>query len=101
MIEGYKYLNDLLPQIINYIFKVRKDIYDLRNFYLFENQNPKTKQYGLDCIAYIVSQIWQTFPIEIRNSVLLKTFKHKIKTWLCNPHLCYCCKPYIHHLGFI
>ena len=36
------------------------------------------------CITYGASQIWKTFPIEIRDSILLKTFNHKIKTWYCN-----------------
>ena len=76
MIEGYRYLNDLTS-----FFKLRKNTYD--------------------CIAYIVNQIWLTFPFKLRSSVLLKTFKHKIKTWYCNSCLCYCCKPYNHHLGFI
>ena len=77
--EGSKYLNGITRQVMNDIFKLRKNTYDLRNFHLFENQNPKTKRYVLDCIAHLVSQIWHTFPIEIRDSVLLKTFKHKKK----------------------
>ena len=39
MIEGYKYLNGLSPQIMNDIFKLRKNTYDLRNIHLFESQN--------------------------------------------------------------
>ena len=34
---------------------------------------------GIDCTAYRASQIWQTFPIEMRDSVSLKLFKLKIK----------------------
>ena len=43
-------------------------------------------------------QIWQTFPIEIRDSISLKNFKHKIKTWHYSSCPCYCCKPYVRHL---
>ena len=38
-------------------FKLQKNIYNLRNFHLFESQNPRTKQYSLDCIAYTASQL--------------------------------------------
>ena len=64
MIEVYKYLNGLSPQIINDIFKFRKNIYNLRNVYLFEVQNLRTKRFGLDCIAYRSSQIWKIFPLK-------------------------------------
>ena len=47
---------------------------------------PRIKHYGLDCIVCRVSQIWKTFPIEIRDSILLKMFKHKAVP-------CYCYKP--------
>ena len=82
-------------------FKFRKNACDLRKIHLFESQNPKTKRYGLDFIVYVVSQIRQTFPIEIRDLISLKIFEQKIKTWDSNSCLCYCCKPYIHHLLFI
>ena len=39
MIEVYKYLKDLSPQIINYILKLRKNNYNLRNVNLVEIQN--------------------------------------------------------------
>ena len=66
MIEVYKYLNGLSPQIM------KQNTCNLRNVHLFECQNPRTKRYGLDCIAYRVSQIWQTVPIEIKDSISLK-----------------------------
>ena len=39
MIEGYKFLNGLWPQIINDIFKLRKNTHNLKNIHLFESQN--------------------------------------------------------------
>ena len=101
MIEAHRYLNGLSPQITNDIFKLWKNTNDLRNIHLFETKSPETKRYGLDCIVHIISQIWQTFLIEIRDSILRKVFKQKIKTLYCNSCPCYCCKPYNHHLGFV
>ena len=57
MIEVYQYLNGLSTQIINDIFKLRKNIYNLKNVHLFGSQNPRRKRYGLDCIANRASQI--------------------------------------------
>ena len=50
------------------VFKLRQDTYKLRNFHTFESQNPRTKKFGLDSIAYRASQFWKNVPEEIRNS---------------------------------
>ena len=42
-IEVYIYHNGLSPQIVNDIFKLRKNTYNLKIFYLFEVQNVRTK----------------------------------------------------------
>ena len=64
---------------MNDIFRLRKSTYNLRNPHLFECQNPKTKRYGLYCIAYIVSQIWKTFSNKRLNfSKNFQTYQQKI-----------------------
>ena len=79
MTEVYKYLNGLSPDIMCDIFKLRENTYNLRNFRIFESQNPRTKKFGLDCIAYRASQLWKNVPEEIRNSTSLPMFKKKLK----------------------
>ena len=101
VIEVYKYLNDLSPDIISDIFKVRESTYNLRNFHIFESQNPRTKKFGLDSIAYRASQLWKNVPEEIRNSTSLPMFKKKIKKVLLISCSCNCCRKYIHHVGII
>ena len=66
-IEVYKYLNGLSPDIINSIFKLIQNTYNLRNFDAFESQNPRTKKFGLDSIACRASQLWKNIPEEIRS----------------------------------
>ena len=58
MTEVYKYLNGLSPDIMSDIFKLRENTYNLRNFHIFESQNPRTKKFGLDSIAYRASQMF-------------------------------------------
>ena len=43
MIEVYKHLNGLSPDIMSEIFKLRENTYNLINLYIFESQNPRTK----------------------------------------------------------
>lgn len=94
MIEIYKCLKGLSPQIMSDIFKLRKNIHNLKYFHIFESQNARTKRYGLSIIPYRTRQILHTVSILIRESILLKFFKHKVKTCYCNSCPCYR-KPYI------
>ena len=57
VIEVYKSLNGLSPDNMNNIFKFRENSYNLRNFQIFEFQNPRTKTFGLDSIAYRANQL--------------------------------------------
>ena len=63
-----------------------------KNFHAFESQNPRTKAFGLDSIAYKASQLWRNVPKEIKNSISIK------KVPLISS-FCHCCKPYMHHVG--
>ena len=55
LIEVYKYLNGLSPDIMSDIIKLRENTYNLRNFYI--SQNPSTKKFALDSIACRASQL--------------------------------------------
>ena len=101
MIDVYKYLNGLSPDIMSDIFKLRENAYNLRNFLIFESQNSRTKKLGLDSIVYRASQLWKNVPEEIRDSTSLPVFKEKIKKVPLTSCSCNCCRKYIHHVGFI
>ena len=60
MIEVYKYPNRHSPDIMNYIFKLIENMYNLRNFQckIFQTENPPSLKYGLDAIPYRASQLW-------------------------------------------
>ena len=90
MIEVYKHLNGLSPDIMSDMFKLRENTYNLRSFRIFKSQNPRTKKFGLDTIAYRASQLWKNVPEEIRNSTSLPMFKKKIKNVPLIPCSCYC-----------
>ena len=66
------------PDIMNTIFKLRQNTYNLKNFHAFESQNPRTKKFGLDSVAYRASQLEKNVPEEIRNSASLLIFKESI-----------------------
>ena len=52
MIEVYKFLNGLSPPVMEDIFKLRENIYNLWNFTPFDSHNVKTNIYGTDSVTY-------------------------------------------------
>ena len=48
------------------ILNLRENTNNLGNVHIFESQNPTTKQFGLDSIAYTASQLWKNLAEEIR-----------------------------------
>ena len=97
MIEVHKYLNILSSDIMSDILKLKANTYNMRNFHTFESQNPRTKKFGLDSIAYRASQLWKNVPEETRNSTSFPIFKKKVPLISCS---CNCCRKYIDHVGF-
>ena len=83
MIEVYKYLNGYSPDIMNDIFKLRENMYNLWNFHIFQTDNPRSFKYKLDAISYRACQLWQQVPIDNRQAASLALFKNRIKTWKC------------------
>ena len=55
MIEIYKYLNGHSPNIMNDIFKLRENMYNLQNFLIFQTENSRSLKYGHDAIPYRVA----------------------------------------------
>ena len=54
MIKVYKYLNGHSPEIMNDIFKLRKNMYNLQNFYIFQTVNSsfneiRSRCYSISC----------------------------------------------------
>ena len=87
LIEAYIYLIRQSPDLMNTVFKLRQNTYNLKNFHAFESQNPRTKKFGLDSIAYRASQLWKNVPEEIRNSaslLIVKRINKKVPLVSCS-----------------
>ena len=101
MNEVYKYLNGHSPNIMSDIFKLRGNMYNLRDFRIFQIENRLSLKYGLDAIPCHASQLWQQVPIDICETASLAFFKNRIKTWKCKDCPCRSCKMFIQIIGYI
>ena len=95
MIEVYKYLHGLFPELMTDIFTLRKKPYKILNIYLLGSENPPKARFGLDVIGFRASQLWQKVPIAIKGSSSLEISKAKIKLWSCDNYPSNLCKRFI------
>ena len=101
MIEVYKHLHGLSPELMTDIFTLQKNPYNICNICLFGSENPRSRHFGVDAIAICSSQLWQKVPIAIKDSSSLEIFKAKIKLWSCDDCLCNLCKRFITNVGYM
>ena len=64
--EVYKSLNNLSPELMNEVFYLRLNHYNLRNLNVFAIDNPRNK-FMLNSTVYRTNQLWQTLPSEVRD----------------------------------
>ena len=97
--DVYKYLNGYSPDLMNEVFYLRPNHYNLRNFDVFAADNSRNR-YLLNSSVYRANQIWQTLSSEIKGCASLQLFKDIIKTWRCDRCQCQICSRYIANVGY-
>mgnify|MGYP001792265277 CR=1 FL=1 len=99
--EIYKFINGLSPPIMNEVFTIRENTYNIRNFNIFGGDVPKSNRYGINTIPYLGNKLWNIIPINIRNSPSLECFKSRLRSIKVIDCPCLACRTYIHQLGYI
>ena len=95
-IEIYKVANGICPEIMNYIFKLRQNNYNLRGSSQFLVDPIYNVFNGSESESYLGTKV----PTDIKNKDSLIEFKKEIKKW--KPLNCSCriCKTVIPNLRF-
>ena len=95
-----KKLNGLPPDIMQDIFETESN-YNTRNAPSFSSRNMNTVWYGLQTISYMVPNIWDLVPKEMKQVTYLNEFKAKIKIWKLENCPCWLCRTYLPQIGFV
>ena len=101
MIEIYKVLNNITDNIYSNIFIRTNHNINLRSQPDLLIPSVKTALKGKQSLRYFGSLMWNSLPIDIRNSKSLSLFKTKIKAWKPDSCTCRLCKEYLNGVGFI
>ena len=99
-IELYKVKNNIGPEILKDVFKLKEENRYCSNF-TFKTKNVRTVTYGTESLSFLGPKIWSLIPDEIKNVDTLGEFKNKIKKWKILKCPCRICKTYIQNIGFI
>ena len=98
--EVYKYIHGHSLEVMNEVFSTKTNIYNTRQFNVFENHIHTSTRYGLNSIPYKANQLWSLLPENLKSSPSLTLFKNKIKLWQCFNCPCNICKSYVQNLGY-
>ena len=77
--EIFKAVNNLIAPILNSIFHVKSNPYNLRSGTTLTTRNVKTTKYGIETLSFRGPKLWAIVTESIKNSNSLSEFKTKIK----------------------
>ena len=92
MIEVFKSINHLNPELLWDLFCPKQQPYNLRNQMLVTLPSAKSTKYGTNSLVFRGSLLWNILPNTFKNANTLPEFKYKIKSWKCSSCSCFCCK---------
>ena len=97
----FKLKRDTDPELIKeLILSNRQRRYELRNNPDFAVLIVKSVQEGLESLSYLVPNIWELLPLEIKETETFLQFEAKIKKWNSQNCPCHLCKIYTQNVGF-
>ena len=99
--EMFRVKNKESPEIMNRVFPIAEQNYNLRNNCNFVSRRINTVHYGTESLSHLGPNLWRILPDEYKKVKSLNEFKTKIKRWVPENCPCRLCKKYIQHVGFI
>ena len=101
MAEIYKIKNNLNPPVMDFIFEMRNNTYNLRNFQEFAMKRKRTVKMGLETLKYRSPQLWSILPENLKQINSPFQLKESIRKWDCIDCPCRLCKLYLPNIGFL
>ena len=98
-IEIFKIHNNIAPEIINYVFKIKYHQRNFRSDVRLQRRNVNTILYGKETIASLGAQISNLVPKNLKCLKSFNEFKINIRRWTIKECPCRLCKVYVQNLG--
>ena len=99
--EIYKTKHNLNPKFMGEIFVEKNIQINLRGKNHLSVSIPRTRAYGMKTIRYMGHKLWQSLPLDIKESHTLTEFKRKIKKHQFSDCNCGLCRVFVKNLGLL
>ena len=93
--------NRIAPPLLEEVFQIANQNYNLRNKREFKSSNIKMVFFGTESLAFFGPKTWDKLPIYLKSLNSLDELKQNVKNWVLQDCPCRLCKKYIYHVGFI
>ena len=101
-IEMYKVANDMSPDIMDEVFKLRNiPHYNIQHSSHFSTDPAHIVYNRTELASYSGPMIWEQISAETKNKDSLDGFKEEIKKWKPTECPCKICKAFVPSLGFV
>ena len=81
MVETFKSINHLNPEIMWNSFEIINIAYSLRNSILLRLPPSNTSTYGINSFTFRACVLWNTIPDCIKKSSSIKIFSNELRKW--------------------
>ena len=98
--EVYRFLNGYSSDIMNDVFHLRQNTYNLRNLSVFATDVP-SNNYLLNSVVYRANQLRETWPFDLKNSCSLQLLKNGLKKWRYTENPCQICSSFLADVRYI
>ena len=91
MVEVFRSINRLNPQIMRGMFELKPSQYNLRSGVSLKLPHVKTSKFGLNSISFRGSVTWNCLPVSFKCANSIHIFKSQIKSWdgkCCTCNIC-------------
>ena len=97
LVECYKYINDINPNILLNVFNLRNHPYNTRGLQMLQLPQASTEKHGINSFKYLAPKLWNSLPDVIKSASDVNDFKYKIKNWIpqCSCGSCILCRLYL------
>ena len=92
MVEIFKSLNRISPEIMWDMFEPKPTSYNLRSGNTVKLPKAKSSKFGINSLIFRGSITWNSLPSSLKSTESLNTFKREIKLWDGKNCTCYICQ---------
>ena len=92
---------NLAPETMKEVFDNVEGPYALGNKLKLKSRKIQSLRYSIETASFVDARVWNSLPIDFKQSKSLELFKPKIKNWIPENCPCKLCKSYLQRIDYV